>query len=515
MTRTPAILGGVLVLLATGLHPWETVRAGAAQVYVVRPPAVAGQFYPGETPALTSAIAALLAAAPVVHAGDPVALVVPHAGYAFSGQVAADGFRQVQSGRYDTVVIIGTNHTTPGFRKVSVYEGDAWRTPLGIVAVDRDLAAALVKDTSDAVFDTTLHAREHSVEVQVPFVQRLFPEARVLPLVVGTPDPAMCARVGRALAKLVKGRRVLIVASSDLSHYPGDADAARIDRRTLDAIASMDTDGLHAAEATVADGGVPNLVTIACGEGAIIVAVEAARTLGANRGTVVSYANSADSPMGDPARVVGYGAVLLSRGERGSDTSALQRPSPDPSGSLGPDDKRLLLRLARDTIRQYLESATVPLPRGGSSKLLRQAGAFVTLRLRGELRGCIGRLVPDRRLLPLVAAMALESAFNDPRFTPARAGDLKAMEIEVSVLTPMKPVNGPGDIVVGRDGVVLKVGDRSAVFLPQVAGEQGWNREQLLDNLCQKAGLPPRAWRGSDAKFLTFQADVFKESDYR
>ena len=230
---------------------------------------------------------------------------------------------------------------------------------------------------------------------------------------------------------------------------------------------------------------------------------------------MVSYANSGDSAAGDPGRVVGYGAVVWSRGEAGADLGGLNRPVPDGSGPLGPDDKRVLLRVARETIRMYLDADTAPFPRAGSARLLRDAGVFVTLRKRGDLRGCIGRLQADRSLLPLVASMALESALNDTRFSPVRATELKDLEVEVSVLTPMKKIAGPADIVVGRDGVVLRMGDRSAVFLPQVANEQGWQREELLDNLSLKAGLPARAWREKGATFLTFQADVFKESDYR
>ncbi len=512
-TVTSALVA--LVLFAVCQAP-EAVRQGpAAGAGQTRPAAVAGQFYPRDGAKLKAAVTTLLGAALQRPVGEPVAIVVPHAGYSFSGQIAADGFRQVAGRRYDTVIIVGTNHTTGGFTRVSVYDGAAWQTPLGTVPVDQDLARALVKEDAGAVFDNRLHVQEHSVEVQVPFVQLQFPAATILPLVVGAPDAAMCARVGRALAKVVGGRRVLIVASSDLSHYPSAADAARVDRVTLEAIARMSPSALQAAEQPVIDQRYPGLVTSACGQGAILVSMEASRALGANRGIVVSYANSGDSAGGDPGRTVGYGAVVWSRGEAGADLSALERPAPDPSGSLEPGDKRVLLRIARDTIRTYLDTDTAPLPRAGGARLLRGAGVFVTLRKGGDLRGCIGHLQADRPLLPLVASMAIESAFNDTRFTPVSAKELKDLEVEVSVLTPMKKVAGPSDIVVGRDGVVLQVDDRSAVFLPQVATEQHWQRDEMLDNLSLKAGLPARAWRARGATFLTFQADVFKESDYR
>jgi AmmeMemoRadiSam system protein A len=252
--------------------------------------------------------------------------------------------------------------------------------------------------------------------------------------------------------------------------------------------------------------------TCACGEGPIRVAIEAARSLGALRGTVISYANSGDMPIGDPGRVVGYGAVAFSRGTAGVDAAALSPVRADPAGALDAADKRILLRLARETITRFLRTETVPLPRGGSAKLLRESGAFVTLKSRGELRGCIGRIQAEGPLIRLIGMLALDSAFRDSRFKPVTADELKHLEIEVSVLTPLSSVPGPEAIQPGRDGVVLRLGARSAVFLPQVAAEQGWDRAEMLDQLAQKAGLSPGAWRDRRATFLTFRADVFDES---
>jgi AmmeMemoRadiSam system protein A len=217
-------------------------------------------------------------------------------------------------------------------------------------------------------------------------------------------------------------------------------------------------------------------------------------------------------PIGDPGRVVGYGAVAFSRGAAGIDSAALSPVRVDAAGTLDAADKKVLLRLARETITRFLRTETVPLPRGGSAKLLRESGAFVTLKSRGDLRGCIGRIQAEGPLIRLVGLLALDSAFRDSRFKPVTADELKHLEIEVSVLTPLSSVPGPDAIQPGRDGVVLRLADRSAVFLPQVATEQGWNRVEMLDQLAQKAGLAPGAWRDRRATFLTFRADVFDES---
>lgn len=495
------------IALAAGIG--GAIRLGAAPA--IRPPAVAGQFYPADAGVLRAVLEAVLRDAVPARVAQPVAIVVPHAGYIYSAQIAADAYRQVASMSVDTVVILGTNHTSGSFRRVSVFDGEGYRTPLGVARVDRDLAAALVKD-GGAVFDSSLHASEHSVEVQVPFVQHLFPKAAIVPVVVGAPDPDACRRFGRALAALAASRRLLIVASSDLSHYPEQRVAAEVDRRTLEAIAGMKIDELADMEARASTTASRGVATCACGEGPIRVAIEASRAMGALRGTVVSYANSGDTAVGDPERVVGYGAVVFGRGDAGADLSAIQPVAPDPKGELDDADRRVLLRLARETVTRFLRTETVPLPRGGSPKLLREAGVFVTLSKHGQLRGCIGRIVPEGTLIRLTSAMAIESAVKDPRFQPVTASELKELEIEVSVLTPMTLVAAPDRIVVGRDGVLMRVGERGAVFLPQVAPQQGWSRAEMLEQLARKAGLPADAWRDKSARFFTFQADVFGES---
>lgn len=475
-----------------------------------REPIGPGSFYPQSAAMLKAAVQAMLGDALPPRPDRPIAIVVPHAGYVFSGQIAADAWRQAAAHRYDTIVIVGTNHTSGTFRKVGISPGRSFRTPLGHAPVDEAFVAALQKEDSDCVLDAGVHKTEHSVEVQVPFAQQLFPGAKVVPLVVGRPDPAMCARLGRALANVAKGRSVLLVASSDLSHYPSASDATSVDRRTLEAIASLNADAVYQIEAADNGRGVPELVTHACGTGAIMAVAAAARALGATRGAAVSYANSGDTLAGDPTRAVGYGAVVFTAGEPGTDLTALQPPAADDS-ALQVQDKKWMLAFARETIKRYLTTATLPLPRGFPARLQRNRGTFVTLKKRGELRGCIGHIPSDMPLARLVGMMAFSSAFNDPRFDKLTLEEMRDLEVEISVLSPARPVAGPADILVGRDGVVITADGHSAVFLPQVAPEQGWNRDEMLDNLCLKAGLPANRWRRGGMRFETFQADVFDE----
>jgi AmmeMemoRadiSam system protein B/AmmeMemoRadiSam system protein A len=474
----------------------------------VRPPTVAGQFYPKEEAVLRGAVEAFLADALPPLAKHPLAIVVPHAGYIYSGQICADGYSQVRGRDVDIVVILGTNHTTPHLRKIALYPGDGFRTPLGTAPVDAKTVAALLAASPDCAADQAPHVREHSIEVQVPFIQILFPKATIVPAVVGQADPTLADRFGAALAGVLKGRRALIVASSDLSHYPSAADGEVIDKQTLEAIASLDPAALSRVLRSQSERRIRGLDTSACGEAPIMAAMAAAKAMGAEGGRVISYANSGDVPIGDRDRVVGYGAVVLGSGFES--TGSVVPPSD--GDEISGEDKKGLLKLARKTIERFLTTQTVPLPRGFSPAAREPRGVFVTLKKRGDLRGCIGRMVPDRPLATLVGTMALQSAFEDPRFSAVTLKELPDLQIEISVLTPMQPVSGPEEIVVGRDGVLLQKGSRSAVFLPQVAPEQEWGRDEMLDHLSMKAGLPASAWR-EGTRFSTFQALVFGEDE--
>jgi AmmeMemoRadiSam system protein B/AmmeMemoRadiSam system protein A len=477
-----------------------------------RPPAVAGKFYPADAAELSKAIEAYLDAALPPRGARPVALIAPHAGYHYSGQIAADAFRQAADHEFDLVVILGANHSAPAFDGVSVYGGAGYRTPLGLAALDRPLAEALAAADEAFRWRPRVHQQEHSVEVHVPFVQTVFPKAKIVTAVVGTPDPALCARFGKALARLLQERKALIVASSDLSHYPGYDDAVAADRSTLAAMATLDSSVVVKTTEAELRRGRPGLSTCACGKAPVLAAISAARALGATRAEVISYANSGDVAIGDPARVVGYGAVTLLRGKGESDTSALRRPPAVPADQpLSADEKKALLAFARHTIERYLDSGTLALARGFAPTLARKQGVFVTLKKDGQLRGCIGHRDADRPLAQVVGAMALQAAFNDRRFRPVRPEEMEEIEVEISLLTPLVTVKSVDAIELGRDGIFLTKNGRAALYLPEVAVEQGWNREETMQHLCRKAGLPPDAWRDG-AELQTFRTVLITES---
>lgn len=512
----------------------------------VRRPAVAGQFYPADGDELARMVDAMLASVEPVEAGgariEPIALIVPHAGYIYSGQVAAYAFKQIEGVEYEAIVIIGPNHRDPTFRDVSVYAQGAFETPLGPVPIDEELARALIEADERIVFDRGVHLHEHSIEVELPFLQRVCPDCRMVPIVIGQPSMENCETLAEALVRVLAGKRALIIASSDMSHYPAYEEAVRVDRATLAAIESLDPQTvLDTIEEQMAQG-IPNLHTCLCGQGPVIATMMAAEGLGADRVTVLKYANSGDTPFGDPSQVVGYGAVMFWRGQGpgpGSMLPPLPRPREESSSNrepirLSPEEKARLLAMARETIVRFLEDGFAPLferahpsvaPHGPEKglgqvstfnytvtepNLLRRSGAFVTLEKHGDLRGCIGTTQAKRPLYQTVQWAAIAAAVQDPRFPSVVPEELEEIEIEISVLSPLRPIEDVNEVQVGVHGLYIVKGQRSGLLLPQVATEQGWDREAFLRGVCRKAGLPEGCWR-EGAQLYVFTADVFEE----
>jgi MEMO1 family protein len=501
----------ILIIVAFAALYGSSIACSNPASNEVRLPAVAGSFYPSDPGKLKLAIQKFLENSPSLEIETPIAILAPHAGYIYAGQIYADAYRQAMGRRYDVIVILGTNHTTGGFSGVSLGDYSAFRTPLGDAQIDQEVVSALLKESKDCRRDREVHIKEHSIEVQVPFIQTLFPQAKIVPAVIYPPDLDLCKRFGETLAKVLSSRRALIVISTDLSHYPASSEAAKADRSTLETITKLDIRQIASLMRSL---NIPNLDTRACGEASILAGLTAAKSLGAKSAIVAGYANSGDVAIGDQSRTVGYGAVVLAKDDRASNLKILDRVAPSPTDTpLQDSEKKYLLALARDTIHRYLTTETVPLTRNLQARMAFPQGAFVTLKKDGQLRGCIGHMSQEYELGRTVGAMAIQAAFNDPRFMPLQAAELNSIEIEISILTPMKPIKIPEEIVVGRDGVLMIKGSNSAVFLPQVAVENNWKRDEMLDNLCVKAGLSKGCWK-RDAKFQVFQAEVFSESEF-
>ena len=487
----------------------------------IRPPAVAGQFYPNDPEELRTMVDAFLQQAPRSE-GEPIALMSPHAGYVFSGAVAARAYKQIEGTDYDVIVIIGPNHRDPTFNEVSIYAEGAFETPLGQVPIDTKTANALLKASDRLVFDRDVHSQEHSIEVQLPFLQRIYPDGfNFVPIVVGEPTEQNLNALRDALIEVLADKKALIIASSDMSHYPPYKQACEVDQQTLDAIETMDPDVIracgHPAHIEALSEGIPHLGCTLCGLGPVLTATEFAEDQGANRATPLMYANSGDTPFGDRERVVGYGVVMwwhASDSEAAEPEARTADPPVPATGVLNEEQRTWLLDLAQTTLAGFINSGAIPLVQTDDPELLRPAGIFVTLKKDGELRGCIGHIVADTPLYLTVQKMVLAAAFQDSRFSPVQPDELPKLTYEISVLSPVEPVESAEDIEVGRHGVILLKDDHQAVFLPQVAPEQGWTREEMLAQLSQKAGLPPDAWKDG-AEFLAFTADVFNTEGER
>lgn len=497
-------------LLALNSCKGQTIDPKETNAGSIREPVFAGQFYSAESTMLLKQIKFFFDNAKPQKVDSVLAIIVPHAGYIYSGQIDADAYNQVKENKYDLVVILGTNHTTAGFTNISVYPKGSFATPLGNLKIDDKVAEQLLEGDDDVSANLSVHKQEHSIEVQIPFIKYLFPQVKILPIIVGSSDIDMCTKFSKVLAKILKNKKVLVVASSDLSHYPDFDDAIKVDNNTLKTIAGLNPEEIISEMRNPVSKNISQLVTCACGESPIIAAIELAKELGANCASIISYSNSGYISIGSTDRVVGYGAVAISKGKT-SIISDIDSIVTDNSYKLTASDKKMLLKFARETLNQYFAAQIIPLPRNINPKLKIKRGVFVTLKKHNELQGCIGNMSEDIPLCTNVGAMTLQAAFNDPRFNPLRQQELSQVQIEISVLTPYKRIKNSDEIVLGRDGVIVKKNNKQAVFLPQVATETGWNKEQFLDQLCYKAGLKAGDWKNAD--LFTFQADVFSESD--
>jgi MEMO1 family protein len=505
------ILLYLVILISVISCKGEKYDSGDDQPGTIRQPVFAGQFYSADSTILSKQIRIFLDNAISQKADDAIAIIVPHAGYIYSGQIDADAYNQVKQNIYDLIVVLGTNHTTAGFTGISVFPNGKFATPIGLAEIDSEVAEELLKLNDDVNTNLAVHEKEHSIEVQIPFIKYLFPQAKILPIIVGEPNIELCTKFGKALASVVKGKKTLIIASSDLSHYPSFDDAKIVDNKTLKTIIGLNPEEIVSVMQNQLHQHTAQLSTCACGEAPILAAITSAKELGANCASIISYSNSGYNSVGSTDRVVGYGAVAISKGKR-LPMGDVDTIITDNSYTLTSSDKNLLLNYARKTLDQYFTVQVLPIPRNNNSLSKIKRGAFVTLKKNGELRGCIGHMAEDSPLITTVGAMALQAAFNDSRFNPLTPQELSQVEIEISVLTPFAKIKNADDIVLGRDGVVVKKGNKQAVYLPQVATETGWSKDEFLDQLCYKAGLNARDWK--NAELFTFQADVFSEFEF-
>ena len=470
--------------------------------------ALAGRWYPASERELRESIEKYFGDAKTETMSDVCAVVVPHAGHVWSGATAAEGFKAIDVKGIRRIFILCPNHRVPVRGNVSV-SAEGFETPLGVVPVDVRTVNSLVHEGFMRI-DDTAHRMEHAIEIQLPFLQVLFGKAMppMIPIIVGENSPDMVRVFGSRLRRELH-RGDLLVVSSDFLHYGENYDFVPFgapireqieayDKATVEAISSLDFETFerYAQER-------PHC---ACGRNALRVMAAAFEKRGF-KAEKLAYATSG-MLTGDDSNSVSYVAMAVrgNLGEKQADDS--KRPVSETAQKAA---RAIVRRALEEAVYRQRESA-VPsdLDLGSDSAVFgEQYGVFVTLNdSRGDLRGCIGNITPVGNLKDSLWHRAQDAALNDPRFEPVKMNELLLLSFEISVLTPLEPIGGPDDIVIGKHGVVMRKAGRSAVFLPQVAPEQGWNVEQMLTALSRKAGLDLQAWR-EGATFYVLEAQVF------
>jgi MEMO1 family protein len=465
----------------------------------VREPVAAGQFYPDDANQLRQEVRSFIDKAQKVDLKSSVmGLVVPHAGYSYSGLVAGLGYKQIMGRKYDVVIVFSPSHHDP-FMGATIYPGESYQTPLGKVSIERELAAQIVQQCPGIKFSDLGHREEHSLEVQLPFIQVTMPQVPIVPIVVGGYDGPMLEKMAEGLSVVFKARHVLLIASSDFYHGNSYEECEATNTRTINGILAM-------KPAVLCDGFLKENYQ-ACGGGPIVLMQTTLLRMGAKNAVLLGRTNSNDVTGQRGGYVVGYAAIAITGGESKMDNSNQVRFKP-----LNSVAQKELLTMAREAIKYYLEHHSIPVYTPTLDVLKEKRGVFVTLTEDAELRGCIGYHESDRPLYELVPDRAIAAAFQDTRFMPLRANELDKINIKISVyLTNVYRITSLDEFHMGEHGIIMMKNGRGATYLPEVPLEAGWKTvQEEMESLCHKAGLASDAWK-QGAEFYVYKTQVFGE----
>ncbi|PZX14543.1 hypothetical protein LX69_02369 [Breznakibacter xylanolyticus] len=466
-----------------------------------RQPAVAGMFYDSDPNQLAHRVDELLAGAhEAVPSHQVAALIVPHAGYVYSGAVAAAAYAFLpRDGQWERIFIIGSSHREL-FEGASVDAVDSYRTPLGTVPVDKETVNALMEQSEWFRYHPMAHEHEHTLEVQLPFLQRhLYQMPPIVPVVVGTHRAEVCTEMGRILSRWFNSRSLFII-STDFSHYPSHDDACYIDQLTANAILKNDprvlTDQLKKNKAANISG----LDTSLCGWSSVLTLLNITTTFPVDY-RHLKYQNSGDMDFGDIERVVGYQAIGVFRKNKDNHLEFTNA------------DQSELLARARAAFESAVTGHGHPAPPAEPHSAANEAkaGAFVSLYKDGKLRGCIGQFPSTMPLWRVIEDAARSAALRDSRFTPVTPDELPGMSVELSIITPLRRIDSEKEIVLGKHGIYIRKGMYSGTFLPQVADHTGWSVTEFLGHCARdKAGIGWDGWR--DADLFVYEAIVVEET---
>jgi AmmeMemoRadiSam system protein B/AmmeMemoRadiSam system protein A len=472
----------------------------AANVFAgaVKKADLAGTWYPSDKVVLSSQLDSSLNTADVGTIKDDIrAIIVPHAGLVYSGPVAAYAYKAVQGKNFTTVLLLGFCHRYH-LDGISVYKEGYFDTPLGSIEVDSKLANTIIGSDKKIIFDSKAFENENSIEMELPFIKKVFPNSKIVPIAFGISDYNYCKLMADILAKILHERSdVLLVASTDMSHFHPYDEAREIDLKSIELLKKFAAREIY-ERSIIGE-------QIFCGYMPVTTALLACKKIGADEMSILKYANSGEVT-GDRGKVVGYVSAAIYKSATNEKQEGEQM--------LSEAQRKRLVEIARNTIRTYLETGKVLDVKEDDPVFNREMGAFVTLHKKGQLRGCIGNIIGRGPLYLTVRGMAIESATGDPRFPKVTLKELDDIDIEISVLSELEKVENADKIEMGVHGVLIRKGFASGVFLPQVATETGWSKEEFLTNLCtHKAGLLPDAWKTGDADIYIFSAEVFGEKE--
>jgi AmmeMemoRadiSam system protein B/AmmeMemoRadiSam system protein A len=492
---TIIVIGGFIMTLLENESP--------AQDEKIRYAGVAGSFYPGDSTKLSQTVGKLLnEAKPPAIEGRLIGLVSPHAGYVYSGHVAAPAYNLLKDKSIERVIVISPSHIV-AFDGASVYNGTGYQTPLGTIPVDQNFCKQLADQhpsiaLSDQGHETKRQGRmEHALEVQLPFLQNVLENFSIVPIVMGDQAYETCRILGTALADLIENEKTIIVASSDLSHFHPYDEAVQRDQKVVMAVSEWDHINLSR--------NLNRRIWEACGGGPIVTTMIASERLGANQVEILKYANSGDVPIGKKESVVGYMSAVFFKTSSSSDQKEFEF-------KLTKKEQDHLIDIAKKSVRAAVESGQVyECSSGGYAALEQDRGAFVTLNERGQLRGCIGYVSAVQPLYETIRGAAISAALKDPRFPPVKKEELDKITFEISVLSPFNRVYDTDRITVGKHGLMIRKGRHEGLLLPQVASDNNWDRLTFLQQTCRKAGLPLDAWKDEDTDIFVFSAFVFGE----
>jgi len=458
---------------------------------------LAGSWYPASEKTLKAQLNSYLEQSiPPQIDGQVIALIAPHAGYLYSGSVAAYGFNAIRELNLETVIIVGFSHKRY-FDGIAVLDEDGLETPLGIAKIDKNITRELINQNKKIFNYPVAFKDENSVEMELPFIQMTAKNANIVLIAIGVPSFENIKILGEVLHEVLKDKdNFLLVASTDMSHYLSYEAANKLDEKTIGLIEEFDSEKLF-KESSTGDAG------LMCGYGAVCATMIASKMLGGDKIEILKYANSGDTA-GDKSYVVGYLSAAIIKSEK--------KQKEGDGDMLSDEQKKKLLKIARNSMETYIRTGNKLKITDTDPVLNREMGAFVTLHKNGQLRGCIGSIIGRGPLYLTVNNMAVESSTSDPRFSPVSVSELADIDLEISVLSELEKIDDPSVIEMGKHGVLVRSGFSSGVFLPQVATETGWSREEFMNNLCShKAGLAKDAWKKGQCEIYIFSAVVFSE----